>query len=64
MNIDGKRIRHVVFDNVEIHYSGKPLILEDVTFINCAFVLENTEPGRKLGEEILASSPVNFRDQV
>jgi hypothetical protein len=56
VNLDGKDIRHVIFENVEIHYTGKPLILENVVFFNCTFVLDNNEPVRQLGEHLLASA--------
>jgi hypothetical protein len=62
VNLDGKDIRNVMFVEVEIHYSGKPLILENVAFMNCKFVFENTEPSRKLSESILAArETVSFR---
>jgi hypothetical protein len=59
-NIDGEDIEHVVFQNVEIHYSGKPLILQDVIFINCIFVMENMRPARQFVQTLLASSPIDF----
>jgi hypothetical protein len=41
---------------------GKPLILENVVFFNCTFVLDNNEPVRQLGEHLLASAEtVSFR---
>jgi hypothetical protein len=60
VNLDDKYLRHVVLLNVEVHYSGKPIMLEDVVFANCTFVLENTGPSRDLGKTLLASSPVTF----
>lgn len=60
-SLDGKYLKHVIFDSVEIHYSGKPLNLQDVIFFNCTFVFDNTQPARSLGQAILASSPVNFQ---
>lgn len=61
VNIDHKDIRHTLFDNVEIHYSGKPLILEDVVFSNCTFIFENTLPSRGLGQSLLAANHVSFQ---
>lgn len=63
-NLDNFYLRNAVFENVEIHYSGEPSILENVTFINCTFVFDNTARGRKLGMELLASSAVNFKSGV
>ena len=59
IRIDGLLIRHVVFRNVEIHYDGVPVILEDVMFVNCRFVFLNNRPNtRTLGEQILTSTKV------
>lgn len=61
ISLDSKYMRHVVFQNVEIHYSGKPVMLEDVIFMNCTFVFDNTPETRQLGNALLASSPLNFQ---
>jgi len=61
VSLDGKFVRHVIPDRVEVHYTGRALVLEDVVFSNCTFVFENTEPGRRLGRLILASSPIEFK---
>jgi hypothetical protein len=60
VSLDDRYVRHAVFEGVEIHYSGKPLKLEDVLFINSIFILENTPSARQLGQTLLASSKVNF----
>jgi hypothetical protein len=60
VTLDNKYVRHAIFEGVEIHYTGKALVLEDALFINCTFVLENTQSGRQLGQVLLASSPVTF----
>ena len=47
---------------VEIHYSGKPLILQNVALMNWEFAFENTEPSRNLSESMLAAKEtVSFR---
>jgi hypothetical protein len=61
ITLDNKYIRHVIFKNVEIHYSGKPLMIEDAVFFNCTFIFDNTPQCRGLGKTLLASSPVNFQ---
>lgn len=58
--LDGEQIRNVIFDGVEIHYSGALVILNNVVFINCTFVLDNNEEARKLGLLMLASSRIDF----
>jgi len=64
VSLDGRYIKNVIFEGVEIHYSGKPLVLENVSFVNCKFVIENTAPSRQLGRELLASSTVDFRNEA
>jgi hypothetical protein len=60
VNFDDHYVKHVFFINVEIHYTGRPLVLQDVVFVNCNFIFENTPPARQLGQVLVASSPVNF----
>jgi hypothetical protein len=62
ISLDDKYLRHVMLDGVEIHYTGKPVIMEDVVFINCTFIMDNTDRSRKLGQTLLASSVVDFRN--
>ena len=58
--LDDVFVRHAVFTNVEVHYTGKPVKLEDVLFVNCTFVLDNTQPSRDLGQALLASGNLDF----
>jgi hypothetical protein len=60
LSLDHVYYRHVTLENVEVHYSGKPMILEDVVFINCKFIFDNTDPSRKLTQNLLADSSVSF----
>jgi len=60
--LDGHHLRHIVMKGVEVHYFGAPVILEDVVFINCTFVIHNNQPGRRFGETFLASaSAMDFK---
>jgi hypothetical protein len=62
MGLEDEHFRNVVFEHVEIHYSGSPIVLENVSFISCVFVFDNNDRGRELGQALLASSGnVNFR---
>jgi hypothetical protein len=61
ISLDNMHLRNVILRGVDVHYSGKPIILENVIFISCTFSIENDDQGRELGEELLASSSVNFR---
>lgn len=61
--IDNQEIRSVFFKDVEVHYSGGPLILKNVTFINCIFVMDNGTNARSLGMTLLASAKITFRTE-
>ena len=60
-SLDGQQLRRAILINVEVHFSGGPVILEDVTFINCTFVFDNVAHSRELGERLLAGSSVDYR---
>jgi hypothetical protein len=60
VSLDGARIHHVLFVDVEVHYSGKPTDLQDVAFRNCRFLLDNAESSRMLALEILSSGEETF----
>lgn len=64
IRLDGMRLKHVVFTNVEVHYRGGPLILEDVRFINCRFAFENTGNSRTLSESILTAPRITLALQA
>ena len=61
--IDNQEIRSVFFEDVEVHYSGSPIILTNVTFINCTFVMDNGTNARALGLTLLASAKITFRTE-
>jgi hypothetical protein len=61
---DGTYFRGIVLKDVEIHYNGGVSILENVTFINCRFIIGNDDRGRELGTKILASASVDFHPRV
>jgi hypothetical protein len=54
--IPSQTLPGLVFENVEVHYRGGPVILKGVVFINCKFVFDNDERGRSLADAILSSS--------
>jgi|ERR1039458_8569166 hypothetical protein len=61
ISIDLYHFRQVIFNGVEIHYSGKPVILENVLFINCKFVVDNDERGRQFAGQVLATAHVTWQ---
>lgn len=60
VDIEGMDIAHTIFHKVEVHYKGGPLLIEDVMFINCIFIFNNTEQPRLLAASILGSKSVSF----
>jgi hypothetical protein len=60
LSLDGMRLRHVVLERVIVYYSGAPMILRDVMFVNCQFMMANTPNGRTTAQQILATSKVDL----
>ena len=60
ISLDTMDIAHVAFVGVEVHYSGGPVILEDVIFVDCRFVFTNANRSRTLASNILVAETVNF----
>ena len=60
-SVDAMDIRRVVFKDVEVHYSGQALIMDDSVFVNCSFVFDNNEPARNFSLALLSSNNVSFK---
>ena len=59
--LDGTRIKNVIIRNADVEYSGGPLVLENVYFVNCTFVsFRMTPESVGLGKSILASASISF----
>jgi hypothetical protein len=58
--IDNTLMKHVVLRNVAVFYSGGPVVLDDVTFVDCTFVLMNVEAARNFALSVLASTKISF----
>jgi len=56
--IDELEMHHVTLSNLEVYYHGGYLSLDDVTFSNCRFAINNTPNGQTLVEKILSDSVV------
>lgn len=50
-----------VFRDVRVIYSGGPLDLNEVYFVNCTFEMEPGPRSKTLGETLLASAPVTLQ---
>jgi hypothetical protein len=60
IRLDNMYVRNLVYEEMTIHYSGGPVILNNVMFINCRFVIDNVPNGRALGSQILAATRISF----
>jgi hypothetical protein len=58
--LDGMVMKNVVIRNTLISYSGGPISLSNVIFVNCTFLLPNEMPTREFANTILANSAVSF----
>jgi hypothetical protein len=56
VKLDGMRYVQAIMDGVEVHYSGGPVILKDVVFVNCKFVFDNVPNARTLADDVLGST--------
>jgi len=60
--LDGFHLKHVVLRNVHVVYSGGPVILEDVYFLNCTFDIKPAPNGQNFASNLLESGvAINFR---
>jgi hypothetical protein len=55
--LDGMHLKNVIFNGIRISYSGGPLVMENVYFINCTFEISHNPIGQKLATAILLRSP-------
>ena len=60
-SLDRMNIAHVTLVGVEVHYSGEPVVLQDVFFVNCTFVFDYSDRSSTLAEEIVSSRKVSFQ---
>ncbi len=60
VELDQMFMRHVVIRNATVFYSSAPMVLQDVVFVHCVFVMENKPDARTLALSVLAESSVSF----
>jgi len=58
---DGIHFSNIVFENLHITYNGGPLILENVTFVNCSFSFQIDTASRSLAIALLTAPRITFR---
>lgn len=56
------RFRHFILKNATVRYTGGRVWLEDVYFVDCAFVFDQNPAARALAREIIATASVNFKN--
>jgi hypothetical protein len=62
LNLSNMYMKNVIIENTTVEYDGEgPLILDNVWFVNCQFVLPQNDNARQFSNAILASAPVSFR---
>jgi hypothetical protein len=60
LSLDDMAMKHVVLRDVVVFYSGGPVDLKDVIFVNCTFVLANSDTARRFATAVLASTKTSF----
>lgn len=60
LRLDGMWMKKVVVTHSRVLYSGGPVKLEQVSFVDCEFQMEDNPLARKLGEGVLAGLPVSL----
>jgi hypothetical protein len=58
--LDGHHLKNIVLVNITVYYGGGPVILENVTFVNCIFTLAQQDKCVSFGRSLFASNPVTF----
>jgi len=59
--LDRMFLRKVLFQNSHIIYHGGPVVLEDVTFINCTVDVEQNPNGIAFTKAVLGAESVTFK---
>ncbi len=56
--LDNMDLKNVVLKNVVVHYSGGPLKIDNVYFVNCRFEMQQVRNSESLAQAILTEIPV------
>ncbi|MGA2358638.1 MAG: hypothetical protein ABSF66_06535 [Terriglobales bacterium] len=59
--LDGYHLKNVVFHDVQINYSGGPLVMQNVYFVNCTFHIQPSHNAQQLTTAVLNSTSINFQ---
>lgn len=56
--MDGFYWKDSEFINARIEYDGGPMVLDNVRFINCVFIMKYTPPAQQFAEMVLGQNVV------
>jgi len=59
--LDHYHVKNVIIRDAKITYTGGPLILENVYFVNCTFEISQQANGQEFAKSLLNTSSVIFR---
>jgi hypothetical protein len=62
ISLDNMRMKNVIIMNANILYSGKPVQLINVAFLNCTFKIERNPTSTRFGDAVLTQDRLDFRD--
>ena len=58
--LDGMHLKNVILRDLRISYSGGPIVLENVYFVNCTFEIDRQSHGQELVNRILSGPATTF----
>ena len=64
VTLDRNAFKNKVFLKSRIRYHGGPTLLDEVRFIDCTWVIEDTPAGRQLLAELVKSNSPSFRHEI
>ena len=59
--IDHIVMKHVIFRDSTIIYQGDPVVMEDVIFVNCTFLLNNAPSAIAFARQVFTNTAINFK---
>jgi hypothetical protein len=60
ITLDGHRLKNLVYVNMTIEYNGGPVVLENVSFVNCIFHLAQQPQCVDFSKSVFASAATTF----
>jgi len=61
ISLDGAYMKNVIIRNATVSYGGSlPVRLENVAFVNCKFVLTQSNPTIQFGQAIMRANHIDY----